>query len=361
MAPPFAQRATKAQEQQIKASQARTGIKSIERDLDTARGRREFFSNRPDVSDDRSLRRMKQADELQQFKNLYTKPVQGSSNLLQMTSDAPRSLRAETERLANQYGPTFREIGSDIGYGLGSMAKGAGDLIMSGNFGLMGIAKGLYENFTNRASQAKEVLVNSFNNLTDVEQEVIKNPNKYRIMSSHPRIKDIKNIEELQMSELDKANLIKENMERVSTPVKKTIDNSFRRFPATGITSPKVFDNRFLRLPGSGYQAGAGLPTLVDSQTNNIQITDGQATPITDQEFMESEKKADEIFDDPFFNQTSNQINQPQYDIITDYQDQNQKIQNLINESRQNNNAMFNSGVMTPSQTEDIFGIDLQQ
>jgi len=96
----------------------------ISRDLDIARGRKEFFSNRPDVSDNRALRRMKQADETQRFKNLYTKPVTGSSNLLQMTADAPRSLAQERIRLANMYGPTFKEIGSDIAFGLGSMAKG---------------------------------------------------------------------------------------------------------------------------------------------------------------------------------------------------------------------------------------------
>ena len=140
MAPPFAQKPSRISQLKADASRARTSKADIERDLDTARGRREYFSNRPNVSDDRSLRRMKQADELQQFKNLYTKPVQGSSNLLQMTSDAPRSLRAETERLANQYGPTFREIGSDIGYGLGSIAKGFAEK----GTPLISLLKGLY-------------------------------------------------------------------------------------------------------------------------------------------------------------------------------------------------------------------------
>ena len=105
MAPPFTQKATKAQEQQIKASQARTSKDAIEKALDTARGRKEFFSNRPDVSDDRALRRMKQADELQRFKNLYTKPVyivysEGNvtgvvSGLNQATEYASRSLTEE--------------------------------------------------------------------------------------------------------------------------------------------------------------------------------------------------------------------------------------------------------------------------
>ena len=123
MAPPFAQKPSKFSQMSAAASRARTSKADISRDLDIARGRKEFFSNRPDVSDDRAFRRMKQADETQRFKNLYTKPVAGSSNLLQMTADAPRSLAQERMRLANIYGPTFKEIGSDIAAGIGSMAK----------------------------------------------------------------------------------------------------------------------------------------------------------------------------------------------------------------------------------------------
>ena len=125
MAPPFTQKATKAQEQKIKASQARTSKDAIEKSLDIARGRKEFFSNRPDVSDDRALRRMKQADELQQFKNLYTRPAGGSkTNLLQMKAGASGSLADEEMRLAREYGPTFSEILGDIGYGLGNIFQG---------------------------------------------------------------------------------------------------------------------------------------------------------------------------------------------------------------------------------------------
>jgi hypothetical protein len=279
-------------------------IDQIERELDIARGRSEFFSDRPDVSDDRALRRMKQADELQRFKNLYTKPVKGSSNLLQMTDDAPRSLSEEAGRLANLYGPTFAEIGSDIGFGLGSIAKGIGDKFQSGNIGIIGVVKDLYNKFTDNATKAKNALVQGFNNLTDVEQEVIKNPNKYSRMSSHPRVQGIKDIEAFQMSELDKANLIKENMDRVTTVVDQ--DDSFRRTPATGITtSPTVFDNRFVRMPGSGYQAGAGLPAIT---TNNIQIKDGKAKPITDEQFIEQEQKANEIFSEPFFTEQRQEL-----------------------------------------------------
>jgi len=74
------------------------------------------------------------------------------------------------------------------------------------------------------------------------------------------------------------------------------------------------FDNKFLRMPGRGYQAGAGIPA----------------------------------------------ISQPQFEIVTDYVSPEDRMQNLINQNIQNNNAMFNNGVMTPSDTEDIFGINLQ-
>jgi|GEM_PF-2766434 len=139
-------------------------IDQIERELDTARGRREFFSNRPDVSDDRALRRMKQADELQRFKNLYTKPVQGSSNLLQMKQGAPRSLAKESMRLANQYGPTFREIGSDIGYGLGSIGRGIGDFI--GRGGVIGsVLSDLFGRVRSGAQQGIETVGGLYDNL----------------------------------------------------------------------------------------------------------------------------------------------------------------------------------------------------
>ena len=98
---------------------------NVGRDLDIARSKREFFGNNPGVSDDRALRRITQFDKDVAFKNQFTRPVQGSSNLLQMTSDAPRSLAAERMRLANVYGPTPREIMGDMGRGIGSMFRGS--------------------------------------------------------------------------------------------------------------------------------------------------------------------------------------------------------------------------------------------
>ena len=124
MAPPFAQKPSRFSQMRADASRARTSKADISRDLDIARGKKEFFGGNPNVSDDRAFRRMQQADQLQSFKNQFTKPVQGSSNLLQMTADAPRSLAEESMRLANKFGPTPSEIMGDIGRGIGNIFSG---------------------------------------------------------------------------------------------------------------------------------------------------------------------------------------------------------------------------------------------
>ena len=148
MAPPFFQKSSTGTPFSSGSSTANFGNVTkadIARDLDIARGRKEFFGNNPNVSDDRALRRMKQADELQRFKNLYTKPVAGSSNLLQMTANAPRSLAQETMRLANLYGPTPKEIFGDMTRAAGSMIGGLAEK----GTPIMNLAKGLFGGIQN--------------------------------------------------------------------------------------------------------------------------------------------------------------------------------------------------------------------
>ena len=366
------------------------GKKSAFRELQ----RQKFFGDRKDISTDRIDRRTRQEGNLRQFKDSlvrqgnYVKdskgnPVRDSKGDYVYTnnytfdtdSSSPTfgqqvgyGVTDKMQDLALRFGPTFKEIGSDIGYGLGSMAKGAGDLIMSGNFGIMGIAKGLYENFSNKASQAKDFLGNQINKLSDIDLEILKNKDKYKLTSQKPDLQLVNQLE-------DNAKLMASN---------RDLFGSYSNFGGPSISGevdqvpiPSVAPTTQYGLP----QIPPGFKVMPQGQkdflneiqqanstpqTNNIQIKNGVATPITDEEFLENQRIVEEDFaNDPFFKdkmtKTSNQINQPQYDIVTDYQNQNQEIQNLINESRQNNNAMFNSGVMTPSQTEDIFGIDLQQ
>lgn len=124
-----------------------------------------FFDGRQDVSADRLARRAFQEQRTTDFKNKFTKQVPNTGGtLLQMTSDAPRSLTAERERLANQYGPTFREIGSDMGYAIGSMGKGLGQFIGKG--GVIGnVLSGLYDKFKGGTQEGIETVKGLYDNL----------------------------------------------------------------------------------------------------------------------------------------------------------------------------------------------------
>ena len=168
----------------------------IARELDAARGRKEFFSNRPDVSDDRAYRRMKQFDEMRSFKNKLIdsgrvlkgvrpdgteyvvtntntdEPVYlGTTPKFDTDSSSPTfgqytstSVADKAQQLANQYGPTFREIGSDIGYGLGSIGRGLGDFI--GRGGVIGnVLSGLYDKFKGETQQGIETVKGLYDNL----------------------------------------------------------------------------------------------------------------------------------------------------------------------------------------------------
>ena len=177
MAPPRRRRAN------IKTSKA-----DIARDLDIARARKEFFPNRPDVSDDRALRRQQQADQLAAFKGQFTKPIEGVTGLVQMTQDAPRTLAQEEMRLANILGPTPREIGSDFMRGLGSFTSDLSNRIQSGSIGILGVAKDLY----NRATGA---LRSGVDKLSSVDLEILKNKDKYNFVSNKPKLQGIEQLE----------------------------------------------------------------------------------------------------------------------------------------------------------------------
>jgi hypothetical protein len=383
---------------QAGATRAQVGKQDILRDLNREMTRKEYFKGRQDISDDRLDRRLKQAQEYQDFKNTLN-VAEGTTNLYQASKPVfdtdPSSptfgqyvrttLADKAMQLANKYGPTPTEIMGDIGYGIKSIASGIGERVATGNIGLLGIAKGLYDQFTNNATKAKDALVKGFDKLTSVEQEIAKDTSKYPKMSSHPRIQGIKDIEEYQMTELDKANTIRNNMETLSSisipegssiPVTTTSRYGMPQSPpGFKVMSQQQKDllremneydmrraqDKFRRTPGSGYQAGAGLPAI----TNNIQIQGGQATPITDQEFMEKEKQANEIFNDPFFSQTSNQMSgAPGFEIVTDYKNPNQRMQELIDQNKINNTKMFDLGINNAknqlSELERVFGVDMR-
>ena len=140
------------------------------------------------VSDERAFRRLTQDRAEQNFKDRFTKGVEGSSNLLQMTQDAPRSLAAERERLANLYGPTPRELAGDFVRGLGSFGRELSDRVMSGSFGIFGLAKDLY----NKATGA---LRSGVDKLSSVDLEILKNKDKYNFVSNKPKLQGIQQLE----------------------------------------------------------------------------------------------------------------------------------------------------------------------
>jgi len=230
------------------------GIEQISRELDIARARSEFFPGRDDVSDERAFKRMQQADELQRFKNLYTKPVKGSSNLLQMKDSALRfdtdsssptfgqyvrtTVADKAGELANKYGPTLGEIAGDftraVGDTLGSVAEG----FLSGKVGLMAGIKAV-------GDYAKNKVNDGYNKLNDVQKEIYDNPDKHPLTSKNlPVINVINNNERLALeAQKDSASLGLE------------LDTLLEQ-------NEKARQEAFLRTPGAGYQAGAGLTAL---------------------------------------------------------------------------------------------------
>jgi len=146
----------------------------IGRELDREITRKTFFDGRKDVSDDRLDRRKRQADEYVAFKTdpTKTKLAGGTTNLFQAATPGGETLAQKEQELAFKYGPTFSEIAGDMGYAVGSMAKGAAEK----GVGLVAILKGLSDKFSNDANK-------NYNNLNDVSKEIADNPNKYPLTS----------------------------------------------------------------------------------------------------------------------------------------------------------------------------------
>jgi len=230
-APPGRTPTSGAAQTRANISRARTSKADIARDLDAARGRKEFFSSRPDVSDDRAARRMKQADELQRFKNLYTKPVYtdtGSrvTGVTQMKLDAPRTLEQERQRLVQQYGPTTREVMGDIGFGLGSLAQGVGQAAQQylGSGGVFGLAVNAFRGLSDTVNQKRQQLGEKITALTNIQKEKVANPTKYKLsMSRDPELQDIAITEREQMTAKQQADLIKQGITQLDTMVPSTL------------------------------------------------------------------------------------------------------------------------------------------
>jgi hypothetical protein len=225
--------------------------------------RQQFFKGRPDVSDDRLVRRQTQADELRAFKQGLT-IAPGTTNLYQeqaptfnpMTGRYERTTLADkAQELAFKYGPTPREVAGDIGYGIKSIGSALGERISQGRIGMLGIAKDLFEQFTNRATQAKDALVKGVEKLSDIDLEILKNKGQYKFTSKKPEIQEVEDLQKTQMTEFDKANIIRQGIEQLETT------------PITGTTTLPQQPPGFKVMPTSYFPGQFGATPV----PNNIQ------------------------------------------------------------------------------------------
>lgn len=163
--------------------------------------REKFFDNRQDVSANRLDRRLKQAQEEKDFISTL-KPVEGTGGtLLQeqapvfnpMTGRYERTTLADKRmQLANKYGPTFAELASDMGYAFGSMARGAGDILQSGSFGILGAIKGI-------ANYALDKANKGYDKLNDVQKYIFDNADKLPFASKIAPVEEVSKAEELAL------------------------------------------------------------------------------------------------------------------------------------------------------------------
>jgi hypothetical protein len=135
--------------------------------------RQNFFDNRYDVSTDRLQRRRQQDLQDELFREMFTKPVQGSSNLLQMTADAPMSLSDFRMQLANKLGPTPSELMGDARYAFGSMAQGLAEK----GTPMMNLAKSLFGGvqnfFGNQIDNAKGFFADQMASQNQFNQQLL--------------------------------------------------------------------------------------------------------------------------------------------------------------------------------------------
>jgi len=160
--------------------------------------RQKYFGDRKGVSPLRLDKRKTQADLVDQFKKDFTKPVLTDTGgtvkgVTQMTLDAPMSLSDFRQQTANKYGPTFREIGSDVRYGLSNIAQGFGDLAvsaMSGDAGLIGAVKTVGNFFLDQANKG-------YDDLNDVQKEIFDKQTNYKFASQIPEIQAVERAKNL--------------------------------------------------------------------------------------------------------------------------------------------------------------------
>jgi len=137
--------------------------------------RQDFFKGREDITPSRLDRRQIQSDLYEKFKQEQMKPA-GNTGVIdpvtgkltgvlyQSRTPGGPTLADEANRLARMYGPSMKEIGSDIGYGIGSIGRGLGEFIGKG--GVVGnLLSGIYDKFKSGTQQGIETVKGLYDNL----------------------------------------------------------------------------------------------------------------------------------------------------------------------------------------------------
>jgi hypothetical protein len=198
--------------------------------------RQKFFGDR-DIPEERVLRRTRQEGGVRQFKDALirndrvlkgTRPDGSTYTVMNPNTGEPvyltdvpggRSVGDVSRDFAYRFGPTPSEVLGDIGYGIRSIGSALGQKVAASEFGFMGLAKSLYEQFTNSAAKAKDALVKGVNKLSDIDLEVLKKKDtgEYKFLSKKAEIQEVENLEKTQMTEFDKANIIRQGIEQLET------------------------------------------------------------------------------------------------------------------------------------------------
>jgi hypothetical protein len=258
--------------------------------------RQKFFGDR-DIPEERVLRRTRQEGGVRQFKDALirndrvvkgTRPDGTTYTVMNPNTGEPvyltdvpggRSVGDVSRDLAYRFGPTPREVAGDIGYGIRSIGSALGQKVAAGEFGFMGLAKSLYEQFTNSAAKAKDALVKGVNKLSDIDLEVLKKKDtgEYKFLSKKAEIQEVENLEKTQMTAFDQANLIRANMERVSTPLTEAdTAQSFKVQPEDQVNLQDIYmqgTKRYEPISVSGTQPmyAGGLESLLPKPIQNLQ------------------------------------------------------------------------------------------
>ena len=262
--------------------------------------RRDFFKGREDITPGRLDRRQIQADLLEKFKKEQMKPVAGASGVLQSVRPGGPTTADETMRLARMYGPTLKEIGSDIGYGIRSIGSALGQKFAAGELGIMGIAKSLYEKFSNAVNVSKKAIGDQINKLSDIDLEILKNKDKYSYTSKKPNLVNI------------------DQLEKNAQQAAANRDYFGTYFSYGGSSMPGEVERQTIKpiIPSTLYgmpQQPPGFKVMSPEQKalleemnkadalnsggiNNIQIQNGQGSVITDQQMNDAINKSNEIF-----------------------------------------------------------------